>query len=183
MAFWVSWALWATLLKWVWWHFGCSWALWSLNVSFALVRVCELYEPLCVTFAPVQVCELLMSFVSLICLFYSCAGCVEILPLLEVPTFDSSFGFACDRCWALFCLFLRDHVFLSQLRWVVALIFRDWDFSFREILCLSFHLTFGSLGWACFHSSSFNLVLKVNVCWVLSMHSSRGRLRTNGCHP
>ena len=28
----------------------------------------------------------------------TCAGCVELLPLLEVPAFDSSFGFARDRC-------------------------------------------------------------------------------------
>ena len=28
----------------------------------------------------------------------TCTCCVELLPLLEVPAFDSSFGFARDRC-------------------------------------------------------------------------------------
>ena len=51
----------------------------TLSVSFALVEDCELSEALYVFFC-------------------SCAGCVELLPLLEVPAFDLSFGFAHDRC-------------------------------------------------------------------------------------
>ena len=81
--------------------------------------------------------------------FCSCAGCVELLPLLEEPAFDLSFAFTQDRCWDLFCLLLRDHVFLSQLGRPIALVFGNWDFSFWEILFLPFHLAFES-SWMSF---------------------------------
>ena len=102
----------------------------------------EVFEWFCLTFALVLV---VLSFYH----FCSCAGCVELLPLLEEPAFDLSFAFTQDRCWALFCLLLRDHVFLSQLGRPVVLVFGNWDFSFWEILFLPFHLAFGS-SWMSF---------------------------------
>ena len=58
-----------------------------------------------------------------------CRWCWAPLPLLEELAIVLSLQLLHDRCWALLCLFLRDHVFLSRLCWAVAHVFGDRDFS------------------------------------------------------
>jgi len=71
-----------------------------------------------------------------VCLFCSCAGCVELLPLLEEPAFGSSYRFAHDRRLALLPFFEGSCV-LSQLCRAFVYTFETEIFHFeRSCVCL-----------------------------------------------
>jgi len=135
-----------------------------LFVSFALVGNCELCETLCVSFAPMPV---VLSFY----LFLRCRHLIRALDLhvIGVEPFSAfSWGIMC------FCLSCVESLLLS--------LGTETSHFERSCACLFIWLL-DLLDELYFHFLLLVLFETKNLCWVLSMHSSRRRLRTNGGYP
>ena len=120
----------------------------------------------------------LWDFVCLICL---CADCVELYLFLRDRLLVRVIDLHMIGVEP-FLSFLEGSCALSQLCWAFVHTFRTKTFHFeRSCVCL----------FTCLLDLLDELLLLLlvlilfdmkNLCWVLSMHSSRGRLRTNGGH-
>ena len=126
-----------------WWNSfdGILGVLSSMRFCVSLLLSCEIVSFVRFCVSPLLVCRLCWA-----------------LPLLEGSAFGSSYQFAHDRCYALFAFSWGIMCFVSVVLSFCPYLW-DWDFSFREILCLPFHMAFGSLEWASFSSSSVNLFI------------------------
>ena len=126
-------------------------------------------------------CEI-VSFVRFCTSLCSLAGRVELLPLLEEPVFCSSYRFTHDRCSALSAFSQGIMCFVSVCRAFVYAFGTEIFHFERSCVCL--------FTWLLDLLDELLLLFLVlilfdmkNLCWVLSMHSSWERLRTNGGHP
>ena len=182
------------LLKWVWWHFGCSWVC-ELCMSLLLLREFVSFMSLCASLL------LLREFVSFMRLYAALLHCaswralwdfVSLLLLCRLYwAFTSSWGVSfwielsiCTlSVLSSFLPFLEGScVCLSCFELLTLSSETETSHFERSCACL-FTWLLDLLNELCFHSSSFNLFHMMKLCWVLPMHSSRGRLRTNGGHP